>query len=154
MERPLTIALNGLVSKMVGHAFWRRGFNEPALVTQWAAIVGAELAGRTLPVRIAFQRKDRTGGTLHIKVDGAYAIELQHIAPLVIERLNAYYGYAALDRLALHQAPVEARPGRRTRNAAEDDGPTKNRTKPAVPVAASDGIETQGLRVPSAKAEG
>ena len=129
---------------MVGHAFWRRGFNDPALVTQWAAIVGAGLAVHTAPVRIAFPRKERTGGTLHVRVDGAYAIELQHIAPLVIERLNAYYGYAALDRLALHQAPVEAPPGRWTRNAGRNDGPTENRTGQPAPTAPIDGIETEG----------
>ncbi len=106
-EPDLATALNAMVSKMVRQAFWRRGFSEPALVSQWPSIVGVALAGKTAPLKIVFPRKERMRGILHIRVAGAFAVELQHIAPLIVERLNAYYGYPALAGLALHQAPVE-----------------------------------------------
>ena len=102
----LATALKSLVSKMVRRSFWRRGFDEPTVVTQWPAIVGDALADRTLPLKIVFPRKERTGGTLHVRVEGPFAVELQHLEPLLIARLNAYHGYRALARLALHQAPV------------------------------------------------
>ena len=105
----MATALNAMVPKMVRQAFWRRGFGEPALVSQWPSVVGAELAGRTAPLKIVFPRRERTRGTLHVRVEGPFAVELQHMAPLIVERLNAYYGYAALAGLALHQAPVAAR---------------------------------------------
>ncbi len=129
----MAIALNALVSKMVRQALWRRGFSEPALVTQWASIAGAALAARTAPLRIVFPRRERTGGTLHVKVDGPFAVELQHVAPLVVERVNAYYGFAALDRLALHQAPVQARAERRE-DSAPADGARPNRPAPQAAV--------------------
>ncbi len=102
----MAVALGGLVPGMIEGALRRRGFTEPALVLQWRSIVGPELADRTSPLRVAFPARKRTGGVLHIRVEGPFAVELQHIAPQVVERLNGFYGYAALDRLALHQAPV------------------------------------------------
>ena len=105
-ERGVAIVLNRLVPAMIRQALWRRGFFEPALVTHWDAVVGPELAGRTAPMRIVFPNRERSGGVLHVRVDGAFAVELQHMAPQVVERLNAFCGYAALARLALHQGPV------------------------------------------------
>jgi len=47
-----------------------------------------------------------TGATLIVKVEGAMALELQHLSPQIIERLNNYYGYAAIGRLHIIQSPV------------------------------------------------
>lgn len=139
----MATALSGMVSRMVAQAFWRRGFHEPALVSQWPSVVGQALARETAPVRIAFPRGERTGGTLHVRVEGAFALELQHLAPLVIERVNAYYGYAAVGGLALHQAPVRRRPAPpSTGRSAEPAGPEIG----SGPRVAIDGIEDEGLK--------
>ena len=97
-------------------------------------------------MKIAFQRKERTGGALHVRVDGAFAVELQHIAPLVIERVNAYYGYTALARLALHQAPVGNQSDRIKTSVAARAGSVEYGPNHAVQVSPVDGIEDQGLR--------
>ena len=47
-----------------------------------------------------------SGATLIVKVEGAMALELQHLAPQIIERLNNYYGYAAIGKLHIIQSPV------------------------------------------------
>jgi len=47
-----------------------------------------------------------TGATLIVKVEGAMALELQHLAPQIIERLNNYYGYVAIGKLHIIQSPV------------------------------------------------
>jgi len=47
-----------------------------------------------------------TGATLIVKVEGAMALELQHLSPQIIERLNNYYGYAAIGKLHIIQSPV------------------------------------------------
>ena len=99
-------SLGRLIPGIVAEAYRRRGFTEPALLIGWRAIVGDETAERAAPMKIAFPRGSRTAGTLHIRVEGAYATELQHNAPRIIERLNGFYGYAAIARLALHQGPV------------------------------------------------
>jgi hypothetical protein len=39
-------------------------------------------------------------GTLTVRVEGAFALELQHLGPLVIERINRHYGWACVGREA------------------------------------------------------
>ncbi|NNE82826.1 MAG: DUF721 domain-containing protein [Alphaproteobacteria bacterium] len=86
----------------------KRGLAEAALISDWPDIIGAALAAECLPLRIA-RGPDGTGGTLHIRVSGALALELQHMQPQVIERINGYFGYQAIARIALQQGPISAR---------------------------------------------
>ena len=53
--------------------------------------------------------KGRSGATLLLRVDGARALDVQYKARQVIERINAYFGYAAIAELRIVQAPVEPR---------------------------------------------
>jgi hypothetical protein len=39
-------------------------------------------------------------------VEGPAAIEIQHLANVVCERVNRFFGWRAVDRLALRQAPL------------------------------------------------
>ena len=51
--------------------------------------------------------------TLIVRVEGAFALELQHLAPIVVERVNAHYGWRCIGKIALRQAPVrQSRPKR------------------------------------------
>ena len=128
-------SLGRLIPGIVAEAYRRRGFTEPALLTGWRAIVGDETAERAVPMKIAFPRGSRTAGTLHIRVEGAYATELQHNASRIIERLNGFYGYAAIARLALHQGPVNPTSAVRTPSKA-----------PARGTPSIEGIESPRLR--------
>ena len=84
----------------------RHGLAEGGLVTDWAAVVGSTIAERSLPLRLSFAGGERREGTLHVRVSGALALELQHLEPLVLERINGYFGYRAVGRLRIHQGPV------------------------------------------------
>lgn len=86
----------------------KRGLAEAALISDWPDIIGAALAAECVPLRIS-RGADGTGGTLHIRVSGALALELQHMQPQVIERINGYFGYQAIARIALQQGPIGAR---------------------------------------------
>jgi len=39
-------------------------------------------------------------------VDGPFALHLTHVQAQVIERVNRFFGYAAVERLSLRQGPV------------------------------------------------
>ncbi len=91
------------------------------LVSAWPQIAGPRLASATAIDRLAVPRGAAAGrgpGVLHLRVEPAMALELQHIAPQLIERLNAYLGYAAVGRLALAQRPVTPLGGVKRRRAA------------------------------------
>jgi hypothetical protein len=70
------------------------------LKSEWAAIVGPQLAAVTWPEALA------RGGILKLRVASAKALELQHRSPLVIERINVFFGREAVTRLALVQGPL------------------------------------------------
>lgn len=92
-------------------ALRRRGFAESEVVLRWPAIVGEHLAARCTPEKLAFRRGDVGGGVLHLRVDPAAAPEIQHLTPLILERINIYYGFRAVSRLQLIQAPAKRRYG-------------------------------------------
>ena len=70
------------------------------LKAEWAVVVGAELAAMTWPA--AFGRD----GALKLHVASSVALDLQHRTPLVIERINRYFGRDAVVRLVLVQGPL------------------------------------------------
>jgi len=74
------------------------------LKAEWAAVVGAELAAATWPEALG------RDGALKLRVASSLALDLQHRAPLVIERINFYFGRAAVARLVLVQGPLPLAP--------------------------------------------
>jgi hypothetical protein len=108
-----------LAGRLLARPLGKRGFAAVALAADWPAIVGPTLAAATLPLRVSFPAGTRTQGTLHLRVaSGAFALQLQHLGPLIVERINGHFGYAAVARLALAQGPVPARAARRRQTPA------------------------------------
>jgi hypothetical protein len=108
--------LRDLLGKAVGDAFRRQGFASAELVMRWSEIAGAEIASHSEPIKIQWLRPDHNGarppGTLVLRVEGPAAIEIQHLADLICERVNRFLGWRAIDRLALRQAPLHRAEGR------------------------------------------
>lgn len=106
-----------LVSELMpdigGAAFRRFGFMQNAVVARWAEIVGANYARYSLPEALSFPVGKRSGGTLKVCVTGSFAPMLKHVEPQVIERVNAFLGYAAVARLALRHGDLPALARRR-----------------------------------------
>ncbi|MEI9849543.1 MAG: DciA family protein [Sphingomonas sp.] len=96
----------------VGRAAFRRfGFVQHAIVSRWGEIVGERYARVSAPESIRFPRGKRDSGVLHLVVSGAHGTMLQHVAPEIVERVNRFFGYPAIARLAIRQGDVK-RPGR------------------------------------------
>lgn len=98
-------ALAGAVPSIVAPILGKRGLAEAQLISEWASIIGADLAENAAPDRLSFPRGERRDGTLRLKVASGYALEIQHREPQLIERINAFFGYRAVARLHLVQAP-------------------------------------------------
>lgn len=91
-----------------GAAFRRFGFVQSAVVTRWAEIVGTRYAGVSSPESIRFPVGKRAEGTLNLVVRGAHGTMMQHIAPEIIERVNRFFGYAAVARVQMRQGDIPA----------------------------------------------
>ena len=98
----------------IGRASFRRfGFVQSSVVTRWREIVGERYAEVSTPESIRFPPGKRSDGTLRLNVAGAHATMMQHIEPTIIERVNRFFGYAAIVRVAIQQgrpAQPEKRP--------------------------------------------
>ncbi len=107
-------SLGSTVSKVAAPVLGRRGFGEAQVILEWKSVVGQDLARDTLPVKLSFSRGERTDGTLHLRVAPGAGLTVQHLEPLIIERINTFFGYKAVARLALRQGTIdrqdEARP--------------------------------------------
>ncbi len=122
--------LADLVGKTVGDAFARQGFAAVEIVTHWQDIVGEDLGRRSEPIKLSWPRRDDPDsvGMLQIRVEGAYALEIQHLQPVIIERVNRYFGWRCVGRLAIRQGPVaprRKRPAPRKEPSADEIGRTR-----------------------------
>jgi hypothetical protein len=96
------------VEKLMKPIFGARGFGAAGVVTEWEKIVGPVLARATVPERIAYAQGERSEGTLHLRVGtSSLALELQHLEPQMIERINSHFGYRAVARVRIVQGPVK-----------------------------------------------
>jgi hypothetical protein len=107
--------LRDLLGKVIGETFARQGFASAELVTRWAEIAGAEIAAHSEPIKIQWPRPvspslpasregrgefGRPPGTLILRVEGPAAIEIQHLAGVICERVNRFLGWRAVERIA------------------------------------------------------
>jgi hypothetical protein len=111
-------AVGATVAKIARPLFRRRGFAEGAIITDWAAIVGAHLASIVTPERLAFARDRRDQGTLMVRVASAFGPEVQHLSPQIIERVNVHFGYPAVAALKILPGAMPEPPRRKRRVAA------------------------------------
>jgi hypothetical protein len=108
--------LADLVGPALTAAFKRHGFASTEIVTHWDDIVGAEIAAHCEPIKITWPRQRSMGdaeepepATLVLRCQGPAAIEIQHLSGVIVERINRFLGWRAIDRVALRQAPLARR---------------------------------------------
>ena len=99
-----------LVGEVGGQSFRRFGFVQASVVSRWKEIVGERYAKVSSPESIRFPVGKKFGGTLTLLVEGAHAPLMQHLTPLIIERVNRFFGYQAVDRLVFRQGRPAAPP--------------------------------------------
>ena len=107
-------AIGETVTRLTRRMFARRGLAGGTIVRDWLVIAGEVIAARSEPQRIVYPIKGNSGGTLHLRVaDGAMATEIQHLEPILVERINTYFGFSAIARLKIIQAPLMKPPAAR-----------------------------------------
>ena len=107
------VAVGANLPALAATAMRKRGFAQARLITDWPAIVGDMVAHETTPQKLMFSRGGTSGAVLHLRVSSGFALELQHIAPQVIERINGFFGYRAVASLRYLQGPAPPRQQRR-----------------------------------------
>lgn len=99
-------AVAELLPAIGGVAFRRFGFVQSSIVSRWPEIVGERFAQATAPESIRFPPGEKKDGVLTVTVRGAHAPMMQHVAPELVERVNRFFGYAAVARIQIRQGDV------------------------------------------------
>ena len=103
-------AAGELVGAIGDQSFRRFGFMQGSIVSRWSEIVGERYAKVSSPESIRFPAGRKSSGVLTLLVEGAHAPLIQHLTPMIIEKVNRFFGYAAINRIVFRQgkplAPV------------------------------------------------
>jgi hypothetical protein len=100
-------AVSDMLPAVGGAAFRRFGFVQSSVVSRWHEIVGERYARVSSPESIRFPPGKRSAGILHLVVEGAHAPMMQHVAPVIVERVNRFFGYEAVARVQFRQGMVQ-----------------------------------------------
>jgi hypothetical protein len=149
-------AVSSFLPALTRKAFEKFGFASVALVTDWERIVGPEMAACSAPERLSWPRQpsgragqvpgERPAARLLLRVAGARAIDLQHQSRQLIERVNAYFGYRAVEEVRFVQGPVA-----RNRDVAHEGREPPPPVADPSPCVAS--VADEGLRSALARLE-
>ncbi len=113
-ERPGAKPLDALMRGVIEPTLARRGLSEAGLIADWPSIVGETIARYARPLELQWPPRpakpdpDATvsPATLVLRVDGAFALEAQHNAAVIVERVNAHLGWRCVEKLAFRQGPL------------------------------------------------
>jgi hypothetical protein len=107
--KPLSVLLNDVFAE----AYAKQGFAARELVTRWAEIAGPEIARHSEPLKMQWPRpvegQQQEPATLVLRVEGPMALEIQHTSDALLQRVNRFFGWNAVGRLTLRQAPLSRR---------------------------------------------
>ena len=121
MSKPGPISakpLSGLLGDVFSDAYAKQGFAARELVTRWADIAGAEIAAHSEPMKMQWPRpvegQPQEPATLVLRVEGPMALEIQHSSDAILQRVNRFFGWNAVGKIALRQAPLSRPKVRKT----------------------------------------
>ena len=100
-------AVSDLLPQVGGAAFRRFGFVQSSIVSRWREIVGERYAAVSSPECLRFPHGRKSQGVLTLIVQGAHAPMMQHVAPAIVERVNRFFGYPAVERISFRQGIVQ-----------------------------------------------
>lgn len=103
-----------LVGATMGDMLAKRGFASSDLVTNWCDIVPAPYDTNVVPDKLKWPRGSANampeGGVLHVRVAAAHALTLQHEVPMLMARINGYFGFELVSDIRLMQIPLQRTP--------------------------------------------
>ena len=100
-------ALGDILHRTMAPVWRRHGGASAMLLRDWERIVGSEIAALARPAGLKPARKGGSG-VLHLRIARAYIVILQHQTPDLIAKINAYFGYQAVERLFFKHENIDS----------------------------------------------
>lgn len=112
-------SLRSVSHKITNRIFRDRGFKEEKIINEWENIVGKEIANFIIPTGL---NKNKT---IKVLCDSSFALELQHISPKIIDRINLNMGYKAVSNIQIMQTNLTNNENHNKKNTEKDVISTK-----------------------------
>jgi hypothetical protein len=115
MNKPRSLRpLSELVRPVLAEALKAQGFAAADILQSWPEIAGERLAEHSIPVRVMWPPRPKVAApgatprpaTLVLKVDSAFALEVEMAAAQIVERVNAVFGWRCVGKIRLRHGPV------------------------------------------------
>lgn len=140
------VPVGDIAGEILDPVMRRRAGISVGVVQSWEEIVGADLAGLTRPEKLVWPRRAHEDdpfepATIVIACEGFAALRVQHATGEVMDRINAFLGFAAVGRVRIVQKPVRAADAPRRQKPRE-----LTRSEGDRLAAVLCGIEDDGLR--------
>ncbi len=123
----------------------KRGFATTRILTHWPEVAGPEIAAMSQPMAVKFDKAKRES-ILTLLTTGAFAQQLSMSGPVIVERVNAEFGYRAIDRVRVTQSwkGHKAKPAAVPQPDARQTNPLESADLPAAEIVNE--IEDAALR--------
>jgi hypothetical protein len=138
--------IGGSIRDLLDPLMAKRANVDLSLALAWQQVAGDKLSGRTQPLHIQWPQRISPDdafkpGTLVVAAEGSVALDLQYTSGELVERINRFFGYPAVNRIRIEQKPVM-----RFKEKHKRTEPVLNPDEKAGLEASLSRIEDDGLR--------
>ena len=89
--------------KIINRDIKRKNFIQFSLLNNWESIVGKKISKFCKPDKIIFSHTKNINGTVFLKTIRGRSLEIEFQSEEIIEKLNQYFGYKAINKISIIQ---------------------------------------------------
>ena len=89
--------------KIIDKNIKKKNFIEVSLINKWKEIVGVDIADLCYPLKVNFSNTKDSNGVIFLKTIRGKSIEIDFKGEEIMEKLNQYFGYKAIDKISIVQ---------------------------------------------------
>jgi hypothetical protein len=113
--------LRNCITPLIEPICKKQGFINASLILDWSKIVGNDFANLCQAVKVVFPFGKTTEGCLHLQTTSSMASVLTYQEPLILQKVNQYYGYQAVTKLHIfHKSTsIQKKPLKKKQNIVQ-----------------------------------
>lgn len=96
--------LHNIIPNIIKRISKKQNLIHLTLITDWHEIIGPKLASQTKPTTLSSK------GILHLKTNNCIAVEIQHCLPIILGKINRYFGKEIVTKIKISQTLFSQQP--------------------------------------------
>ncbi|MBY0281645.1 MAG: DUF721 domain-containing protein [Alphaproteobacteria bacterium] len=120
-------ALRNCITPILEPICKKQGFVNASVILDWSKIVGGDFANLCQAVKVVFPFGKTVEGCLHVQATSSMASVITYQEPLILQKVNQYYGYQAITKLRIfHKSTLVQKKKIKKNNQALEALPLEN----------------------------